>query len=471
MDYAASRLAEFVYALRLADLPDAVVGATRRHLLDTFGVAIRGRANPTGTASLSALNGVDGAAGRIAVWGSDRTLPAGYAALANGIASHVLDFDDTHTDAIVHGSAIIAPVVMALGQQRNASGEDIITAFVAGWEVAARVGLAAAGSFHERGYHTTSVAGVFGATVAAARILHLSSGQIAHAMGLAGSQASGINEYLANSSSAKSLHTGWSAHAGILAAAMAQAGMTGPISVFEGRDGLLRTHGDLEQAKIAALDSDLGSRWETTRISIKPYPCCHFAHAFIDCVGALARNGFAASTITSLECVVPELELALICEPYAAKLSPATPYAAKFSLPFLLASKMIDGEISHRSFEPSNLTRPELLRLAALVKYRVAKPDETLFPKTFPGWVEATLVDGRRVVERLDINTGHPDNPLSNGQVEAKFRDNGIDTLGEAGVDSVASLVSALPMTSAAELGAALTVGRTSFSQPKRKTS
>lgn len=470
-DTAAQTLAAFTANLRFDDLPATVVDAARRHVLDTLGVAIRGRAHPNAINALRSMGFVSGTEGSIPVWGTGRCLQAPYAALVNGVACHALDFDDTHTDSIVHGSAIIAPVVIALGQERDASGEDVIAAFVAGWEVAARIGLAARGTFHERGFHTTSIAGVFGAAVAAARILGLSPGQTAHAIGIAGSQASGINEYLSNSSSAKSIHTGWSAHAGILAAAMAQAGMTGPLSVFEGRDGLLRTHGHHDLVDVVALDAELATRWETERISIKPYPCCHFAHAFVDCVGMLGERGVKAANIASIECIVPEIEVALICEPFAGKLKPTTSYAAKFSLPFLLASRIADGAINHRTFDASNLARPDLLALAARVTYRVATPGETQFPATFPGWVEATLTDGRRLVERLDVNAGHPDNPLSMDQVMAKFRDNAIETLHDDGIDRVASLVTALPRTSAIELGGALSTSDSSESQRQRNFS
>ena len=456
MGHAALSLARFSAGLRFADLPPQVVESARRHLLDTFGVAIRGRAHGNASASLQALEGTDGAAGAIAVWGTERRLAAGYAAMANGIAAHALDFDDTHTDSIVHGSAIIAPVVMALGESRNASGEDLVCAFVAGWEVAARVGLASRGTFHKRGFHSTSIAGIFGAVTAAARLLGLDAERTAHAIGLAGSQASGINEYLSNSSSAKCVHTGWSAHAGIVSATLAQAGMTGPMSVFEGRDGILRAYGLPEECDAAALDAGLGTRWEATRISIKPYPCCHFAHAFVDCVGALLAKGVAAADIRQLHCVVPEIELPLICEPFAEKLRPASPYAAKFSLPFLLASRIADGGIDHRTFEPAKLARKDLLELAARVTYRVAAPGETPFPRTFPGWVEATLADGSTRIERLDVNRGHPDNPLTLDEVAAKFRDNGAEVLGDAGVERVVSLVSALPQAAPAELARAL---------------
>jgi 2-methylcitrate dehydratase PrpD len=463
--HAAATLAEFVCTLGFDDIPPRVADLARRHLLDTFGVAIRGRSHSNAQSALRGAQALEGAMGRIRVWGSDATLAAPYAALANGVASHVLDFDDTHTDSIVHGSAIIAPVVLALGEARDASGTDIVTAFVAGWEVAARVGLASRGTFHARGFHTTSVAGVFGAAAAAARLLALPAGAAAHALGLAGSQASGINEYLSNSSSAKSLHTGWSAYAGIVAATLAKAGMTGPASVFEGRDGLMRTHGERDQVDIAALTADLGTRWETARISIKPYPCCHFAHAFVDCIGALAAQGVRSDDVVAIECVVPATEVPLICEPAAQKSAPATPYAAKFSLPFLLASRIVDGSIGHATFDARNLARRDLASFAARVTYRIAKAGETPFPRTFPGWIETMLRDGRTLVERLDVNAGHPDNPLSAEQVRAKFTDNARYTLGEDGVARVAQLVAALPDTTASQLAAVLAPARETIPQ------
>jgi 2-methylcitrate dehydratase PrpD len=463
---AAATLGEFVATLAFDDLPAPVVDLARRHVLDTLGVAIRGRTHQNARRALRGIRSLDGAEGRARVWGSQATLAAPYAALANGVASHVLDFDDTHTDAIVHGSAIVAPVVLALGETGDAAGADLLAAFVAGWEVAARVGLASRGTFHARGFHTTSIAGVFGAAAAAARMLSLQANEVTHALGLAGSQAAGINEYLANGSSAKSLHTGWSAHAGIVAASLAKAGMTGPTSVFEGRDGVLRTHAERANVDVDALTADLGTRWETARISIKPYACCHFAHAFVDCIGALLARGVRAADVAHVECVVPATEVPLICEPAAAKAAPASPYAAKFSLPFLLASRALDGAIGHATFDPANLARRDLASFAARVTYRVAGPQETPFPRTFPGWLEATLRDGRTLVERVDVNAGHPDNPLSSGRVRAKFTDNARAALGDDGVARVAELVAALPGTRAAALAAALAPSPESISQP-----
>ena len=449
------KLAAFVADLRCDDMPAPALDCARRHLLDVLGVAIRGRRSDNATHARVGIGSMEGSAGPVSVWGTRDTLAAPYAAMANGIAAHVLDYDDTHTDAIVHGSAVLAPVVIALGETLASPASETMAAFVAGWEVAARVGLAARGTFHRRGFHTTSVAGVFGAAAAAARLYRLSPRQTMHALGLAGSQAGGISEYLSNGSSAKSFHTGWSAYSGIVAARLAQAGMTGPESVFEGRYGVLRTHGVFEDTSEAELDSQLGSRWEITRISIKPYPCCHFAHAFIDCVLALAKQGVTPGNVLQLHCVVPETELPLICEPLSEKQRPDSPYAAKFSLPYLLAAALVDGRIDHATFVEGSIRRDDLRALALRVTYRTALPDETGFPRYFPGWVEATLRDGRRLIEKLPVNRGHPDNPLDEARVAAKFRDNA-DALGRAGTDRALALVAALPDGATDDLARAL---------------
>lgn len=456
MSHPSTRLAEFAVTLRHDDIPAAARAAAARSLLDILGVGIRGRQHEVAGRGLAGARALSCGEGTAVVWGTHERLQAGPAAIANGIAAHVDDYDDTHSDAIVHGSAVIAPVVLALAQERNASGKDLLAAFVAGWEVAARIGLAARGTFHERGFHTTSIAGIFGATTAAARLQGLNVAQTAHALGLAGSQACGINEYLSNGSSSKTLHCGWSAQAALVASTMAQAGMTGPMSVFEGRYGLLRAYGHPERCDPSALDRALGTQWEMTRVSIKPYPCCHFAHAFVDCAAQLLARGVAVQEIRSIECVVHELQVPMVCEPVADKLAPSTPYVAKFSLPFLIAARLLDGHVGHATFGADSLQREDLRALASRVGYRVAAPGETRFPETFPGRIVVTLADGRQLEERLDVNLGHPDNPLTLEQVVAKFKDNATLALGEAGADRVVDCVQRLPELSAVELAAAL---------------
>lgn len=438
----AQTLARFVDDLRFEQLNMQVINAARRHLLDTIGVGLRGSEQEMPRKALDGILAIPGSAGRTTVWGTSVSLAAPYAALANGIACHVLDFDDTHTAGIVHGSAILAPTVLAMADELNLSGRDLITAFVAGWEVAARVGLAAKGTMHHRGYHTSSTAGVFGAAAAAGKLLGLSPRQLQCAISLAGSQASGINEYQTDGSASKILHTGWAAHAGIAAAYLARAGMTGPASIFEGRLGFLNAYGDIHQSDIAQLTGGLGLRWETALISIKPYSCCHFAHAFIDCAARLFEQGVKADDIARIECVVPELEIPMVCEPKDIKRSPTSPYAAKFSLPFMVAASLIDGKVSHDTFTQESIARKDVLGLAAKVEYRAATPGETTFPEYFPGWLYAHLKNGDTLEERMDQNLGTPANPLSQSALEEKFLGNvaGMDVPGPAIVGAINAL-------------------------------
>jgi 2-methylcitrate dehydratase PrpD len=223
--------------------------------------------------------------------------------------------------------------------------------------------------------------------------------------------------------------------------------MTGPASIFEGRLGFLNAYGDLKGSDLSRLDRGLGSEWEVERISIKPYPCCHFGHAFIDCAALMRKAGVRVGEIESIECVVPEIEVQMVCEPVAQKRVPTTPYGAKFSLPFMVALGLVDGEIGPASFTPESIQRRDLLDLAKKVSYRVAAPGETTFPKYFPGWINVTLKDGTTRSEKMDINWGTPERPMDDASLKAKFLQN---------------LVSARPGTAQALADAVLSMGNRS---------
>lgn len=419
-------LAAFAARLKFDHLESAVVDTARRHILDTIGVGLRGAREGMARKARAGVVALPGAPGSVPVWGANVGLAAPYAALANGVASHALDFDDTHTAAIVHGSAILVATVFAMADELDLSGAELITAFVAGWEVAARVGLASRGTLHDRGYHTSSAAGVFGAATAAAKLLGLNEEKISHAIALAGSQASGINEYQADGSSAKIFHIGWAAHAGIVAAYLAKAGMTGPASIFEGRYGFLNAYGDIRRSDIGKLTEGLAVWWESARISIKPYPCCHLAHAFIECADRIRRQGVDPDHISRIECVIDGLGSAMICEPQALKKRPPSAYAAKFSLPFLVAVTLTFGKAAHATGSNENLHNGKIIDLAARVAHRIAEPGEIGCTDSFPGWVVVHLNDGRRFEERLEKSLGSPGNPLPRHELEEKFLGNAV---------------------------------------------
>jgi 2-methylcitrate dehydratase PrpD len=413
----AERLAAFAADLEFDSLPDEVVASVRLRALDILGLGLAASTYDFAKPVIAAA--ADG--GPCTIMGSASTASPAGAALVNGTLAHGLDFDDTHAASITHASAVVVPSAFAIGESRGIAGPDVITAVVAGYEAIARLGMAAPGAFHARGWHATSVCGVFAAAVAAGKLLRLDATRLTHALGLAGSFASGVMEFLEDGSAVKRLHAGWAAHAGVVAATLAAGGLTGPATVLEGRFGFYRTF--VGVAPLTEVFETLGRRWETPRISFKPYPCCHLSHAYIDCALRLRHEQrVEADAIVSIECRVPEGEIPIVCEPRAAKLRPRTTYEAQFSLPFTIAAAFLDGRVGLETFTTARLADERLLGLAARVQH-VVDPAST-FPNGFPGWVRVRLTDGRVVEVREPDGRGGPARPLPSAAIVEKFREN-----------------------------------------------
>ena len=418
------QLAEFICGLTNEAIPEATRARARQLITDTLGVGLSGTRHDNFKAALAGACAIPGSAGQSAILGSDLQLALPFAAMVNGVACHVLDYDDTHTASIVHGSGILAPLVLGLGSDVGASRADVLTAFVAGWEVAARIGCASGNSFHNRGFHSTAVAGIFGATAAAGWLLRLTPAQLTHAFGLCASQASGINEFLTNTSSSKGYHIGWAAKNGIIAAYLARSGATGPETVFEGDRGLFHTHGLPDLCDIDETVAQLGTRWEIERVSIKPYPCCHFAQGAVDCALELNGKGIRADQIENIHAIIDAVAAGFVCKPIAQKYVPVNAYGAKFSLPFLIACAVIDGQVDQDSFTDANIRREDLTTLGRRVTYEEAEKGTTGFPTYFPGHLVTTLKEGRVIETCVPINRGNPDAPLSDEEIARKFKSN-----------------------------------------------
>lgn len=434
----AERLATFTASLAFDALPPDVVASARLRTLDVLGLAL---AASTYDFAPPVLAAVDGGAGPCTIIGSPRTAGPASAALANGTLAHGLDFDDTHAASITHASAVVVPTVLAVAESVAAFGRDVITATVAGYEAVARLGMATPGAFHARGWHATSTCGAFAAALAAGKLLGLDAARLTHAVGLAGSFASGLMEFLEDGSAVKRLHAGWAAHAGVFAATLAAGGVTGPASVLEGRFGFYRTF--VGMAPDADVFETLGREWETPRIGYKPYPCCHLSHAYIDCAFRLrSEQRVDADAIAAIECRVPAGEVPIVCEPRAAKVRPRSTYDAQFSLPFAVAAAFLDGQVGLGTFTPSRLVDERLLALAARVEH-VIDPAST-FPDGFPGWVRVRLTDGRVVEAREPDGRGGPARPLPPSAIVEKFRDNAARALPAARRDELERAVLAL---------------------------
>ncbi len=404
-------LAERALALSFEDIPEAVLRHAKLHLLDSLGVALAAAATESGegiTRAARSLGGGDEATGI----GTPERLPAPSAALVNGSLIHALEYDDTHTGSIIHGSSVVVPGVLAAAEQNGANGEELLTSLVLGWETLIRLGLVAPGAFQARGFHTTGVCGGFASALVVGRLAGLSAPQLVSALGIAGSQASGLFEYVVGGASVKGVHPGWAAHNGIVATRLAGCGVSGPETVFEGRFGFYSTHTDRrpEELPLHELYRDVGERWHTTEMSFKPYPCCHFNHAFLDCAAQLVSEGLKGEEVEEVVCYVAPEIVPVVCEPREAKASPRSGYEARFSLPYCVAAMLCHGEVGLDTFSRENAADGRLLELAQRVRY---EPDaKTGYPEVFPGSLEVRTRDGRMLHSKVEVNRGGPRNPM-----------------------------------------------------------
>ncbi len=445
---AAPQLASWSAGLRFEQIPEEVIAAAKLHLLDAVGTGLAALALDEMPAARAVAAEIGGGEEATALGLPDR-VGAAAAALANGAMMHALDFDDTHERSIVHSSVVVAPAVLAVGEAAGADGEKLLAAAVAGYEVSARVGLAAPGAFHARGFHPTSVCGVFAAAAVAARLRGLSVERTANAFGIAGSQASGLMEYLADGSQTKPLHAGWASHAGILAAALAAHGASGPASVLEGRFGLLASH--VGEFDAAALIDRLGSRWETPEIAFKAYPCCHAGHAVLNAVQASGLGEVDAKEVEEVTALVAgEVAIGLVLEPADRKLRPTTPYDAKFSLPYCIGALLSRGSLGVEAFTPEAIADERALAVAAKVRYEVAEFEDG---NEFSGGVRARA-GGRTYEASVARPRGGPANPLTAAEVHAKFLRNAGLALGEGEAERLLATLNELQRHTAAEVTA-----------------
>jgi 2-methylcitrate dehydratase PrpD len=275
----------------------------------------------------------------------------------------------------------------------------------------------------------------------AGRIERLDPGQLTAALGIAGSFASGVMEYLADGSWVKRLHPGWAGQSGAVATTLARGGFTGPASILEGRFGFYRTYLDVEPDP-APFDT-LGTHWETPAIVFKPYPCCHLNHAYLDCALELRRaHVFEPGDVEAVECRVPAGQVPIVCEPRPAKLRPRSSYDAQFSLPYSVASALLDGRVGLDTYSTERLAEPRRLALTDRVSHAV-DPDST-FGRGFPGWVRLRLRDGRTVEARVPDSRGSLARPLPDEAIAEKFRDNASRALSPARVAELERLVRGL---------------------------
>ena len=450
------RLADFAVSCRDVGLPTHVGEDVAGRLLDVLGNCLAGRAESLGPADpdQAVLRAVTswGGTPESGVIGSAERLPAPSAALINGTLAHVLDFDDTHLPSVLHPSASVVPAALAAAEATGASGIDLLAAVAAGIEITNRLGMASYlvearnSLFFEKGFHATSICGTLGSAAAAGLLYGLDADQIASAMGIAASMGAGIIEANRTGGTVKRIHCGWAAHGGITAAVLAREGVTGPPTVLEGRFGFFQAYLDGRYDSSALLD-DLGVRWELIRTVYKPYPSNHFTHPGIDCALALRAQGVSPDDIEWAELGVAVPTLRTIGEPREEKISPRTPYHAKFSGPFTVARALLGGGglgLYLDDFTEQTYSDPEVLALAAKVRTVADERATDLFPNAFAAVLRVQTRDGQLHEHRVDSSRGSPEHPLSTEDMLVKFRLNASRALPTVAVEALVDAVGRL---------------------------
>jgi 2-methylcitrate dehydratase PrpD len=409
----AEELAERVARIEVRQLPGEVRDTCERLLIDVAGLCVAARA----TDYVKAADAAWPDAGPATVIGLAETRSAAGAAFINGTAAHGEDFDDTFEGGPVHASAVVVPAVLAAAEQEGLSGAAALVGIAVGAEVMCRLSLVAPKAVHKAGFHPTAVFGAMGAAVGVGAALQLKARQLVDAMGIAGSMASGIIEYLADGSWTKRMHPGWAAQSGLRAALLGRAGFTGPRTVFEGVHGLFHGFAHTRDGNYGALLDGFGERWVMQTLAFKPYPCGTMMHPYIDCARRL-HGRIDGDEVVELVCEVGEGTVHRLWEPLAEKQRPPNGYAAKFATPYGIAVGIVKGDVGLDAFSDAAVGDPAVRALAAKVRYEIDPANP--YPSAYTGHIRARLRDGRVIEERQPHLRGGAREPLSRAELEAK---------------------------------------------------
>ena len=423
-------LARYLVASRWADIPERVRHEACRATLNWIGCAAGSCRHETVERALAAVQPFSGPA-QAAVLGRRERLDILNAALINGISSHVLDFDDTHSRAI-HPSAPVLPALLAYSEWRPVSGAEFVHAFVLGVEAEERVGLSVFPEHYERGWHITGTAGVFGAAAAVGKLLGLDEQKMAWALGLAATQSAGLQAMFG--SDCKSLHPGSAARNGLAAALLAANGFTSSEQAIEASRGFARVLST--QFDPSIITEGLGMRFELLNNMYKPYACGLVMHAAIDgCLSLCREHALAPEAIEAVDLTVSPLVPRLTGNP-----EPRSGLEGKFSITHAVSAAIVHGAAGEPQFSDDCVRDPRVVALRARV-------DATVDPAI--GRTEARVTirtrDGRSFSRHVEHALGTLARPMSDADLEAKFSGLVEDVLPRARAEETIRLCWRLP--------------------------
>lgn len=410
------RIADFIVQTDPGRLPADVVEFTKLCFLDWLGSAIAGSDKPPTAAMVEVARALGGNPEATLIPGWSPT-SAFWAALVNGASSHVVEMDDLHKPSILHPAAPVIPAALALAEREGSGGDELIAAIVVGYEVAIRAG-ECVGPSHYAFWHSTGTCGTFGAAAAAGRLLGLDRDQLVWALGSAGTQAAGLWEFLVDGAMSKQLHPAKAAADGMLAALLAQRGFTAARRIFEGEKGFCRA---MSQAgELGRLTDGLGDgSYRISGTSFKAHAACYHIHSAIDAALKIrAEHGGAPDEIARVGVRLYSAAMDLL-----EKVDPQNPYAAKFNVPFCVATALLRGAVGLDAFTEERLADAAIRGVMERVELARDPALDEGYPERWPAVVEVETSGGPRHQARVDYPRGDPRNPLTATQVVEKFHD------------------------------------------------
>ncbi len=407
-------LAEFL-AGAAGSVPDRLSASAEDCVLDTVGCMVFGASLPWAQTAAAYAQQAGGPRSS-SIIGGDRTTAA-MAGFANGTAAHAFELDDVHEESISHPGAVVVPAVLALAEELGASGADALEAVVVGYEAMGRAGIAVGPAAHLlRGFHPTSMCGVFGAAAAAGRLLGLSAPQLRDALGIAATLASGTMEFASSGGQTKRLHAGRAAEGGVMAARLAAGGFEGPADGLAGTYGFCRVFSD--DPRVELLTDELGSRWMLDEITVKPWAACSDIHPLIQATLELrAAHGLRPDMVERIEATAPTKAAV-----HNSGDGTASVMAAQYSGPWNIAAALAADPADPATYGAERIADPVLVELQSKVVAIAADARwDATYARKMGGSVRITLRDGRVLERSVCGQKGSMHDPLRADEIEAKF--------------------------------------------------
>lgn len=420
----ATVLARFACELTLGDLVAPVIAAAKINILDTLACAAAGSSAPA-VAETRELALEWGGAHQATILAFGDKVPAHHAAWVNGTMAHARDYDDTHDAAVLHAGVSVVPAALAAAELRGgARGTDFIVAVVAGLETICRLGVATRIGIIESGFIYTPLFGHFAATVAAGRVLGLDMAQMVNALGIVYSLVAGNHQVTRDGAHTKRMQPGFAAKSALVSVQLARRNVRGAQASFEGVDGFLRVY-LRDRCDREALRDRLGERYEFTQLSYKPYPCCRFNHTAIDAALALRASwAIRSERVKRIRVGVNRQAHEAVCSPAEVRKAPPSVVHAQFSIPYTVATALVDGYVGLGHFSEASLHREDILALAQRVEAFVDADIERDWSRNVsPSQLHVEMDDGTTHSLRVDWPLGHPSRPMSAADFDAKTAD------------------------------------------------